>query len=121
MATEDIIKLLDEVRMAEITASIQYMAHHSELENLGVDKLAKQMKREAIEEMKHAEVLAERIFFLGGRPTHRGHPARGGAPHRGTDADPRQRRAPGPRRLHDVRLRQRRACPRHAPVALAPV
>ncbi|MHC4469417.1 MAG: ferritin-like domain-containing protein [Planctomycetota bacterium] len=70
MAKEDVIKLLDEVRRAEITASIQYMAHHSELENLGVDKLAKQMKREAIEEMRHAESLAERIFFLGGRPSH---------------------------------------------------
>ena len=70
MAKEDVLKALDEIRRAEITASIQYMAHHSELENLGVEKLAKQMKEEAIEEMKHAEILAERIFFLGGRPSH---------------------------------------------------
>jgi bacterioferritin len=68
MAQEDRIKILNVIRQAEITASIQYMVHHSELENLGVEKLAKMMKREAIEEMKHAEVLAERVFFLGGRP-----------------------------------------------------
>ena len=73
MAKEAVIKALDEIRRTEITASIQYMAHHSELENLGIEKLAKMMKREAVEEMKHAEVLAERIFFLGGRPTHTPH------------------------------------------------
>ena len=38
MANEAIIQLLDEVRRSEITASIQYMAHHSELENLGVER-----------------------------------------------------------------------------------
>ena len=70
MAKEDVIARLDEIRRAEITASIQYMAHHSELEHLGVDKLAKQMRKEAVEEMKHAEALAERIFYLGGRPSH---------------------------------------------------
>lgn len=70
MAKEDIIAKLDEIRRAEITASIQYMAHHSEYENLGMEGLAKMSKKEAIEEMQHAEVLAERIFFLGGRPTH---------------------------------------------------
>lgn len=70
MAREDILATLDEIRRAEITASIQYMAHHSELEHLGIEKLAKMAQEEAIEEMKHAEILAERIFFLGGRPTH---------------------------------------------------
>ena len=70
MATEDIVKVLDEIRRAEITASIQYMAHHGEYENLGMEGLAKMSKKEAIEEMQHAEVLGERIYFLGGRPTH---------------------------------------------------
>lgn len=70
MPKQDVLDTLDEIRRAELTASIQYMAHHSELENLRAERLAKQMKEEAIGEMKHAEVLAERIFFLGGRPTH---------------------------------------------------
>jgi bacterioferritin len=70
MAKKDVLAILDEIRRAELTASIQYMAHHSELESLGIEKLAKMTKEEAIEEMKHAEILAERIFFLGGRPTH---------------------------------------------------
>lgn len=70
MAKADILNLLNEIRRAEITASIQYMAHHGEYENLGIEGLAKASKREAIEEMQHAEILGERIFFLGGRPDH---------------------------------------------------
>jgi bacterioferritin len=64
-----VIDLLNQARAAELTAIMQYMAHHYELEDADYGKLAKTMKTIAIEEMDHAEKLAERILFLEGEPT----------------------------------------------------
>ncbi|KPJ70078.1 MAG: hypothetical protein AMK72_10380 [Planctomycetes bacterium SM23_25] len=64
-----VIELLNAGRASELTAIMQYMAHHYELADADYGKLAKSMKEIAIEEMKHAEALAERILFLGGEPT----------------------------------------------------
>jgi bacterioferritin len=64
-----VIDLLNEARAQELGAILQYMAHHYELEDSDFGKLAKTMKEVAIQEMKHAEDLAERILFLGGTPT----------------------------------------------------
>ncbi len=61
-----VIALLNEARAAEVTAIMQYMTHHYELEDRDYGKLAKVMKDIAIQEMKHAEALAERVLFLGG-------------------------------------------------------
>ena len=44
------------------------MVQHYELEDKDFGKLAKKMKEIAIQEMKHAEALAERILFLKGEP-----------------------------------------------------
>jgi bacterioferritin len=66
---QKVIDLLNEGRASELGAILQYMAHHYELEDTDYGKLAKIMKTVAIEEMKHAEKLAERILFLGGVPT----------------------------------------------------
>jgi bacterioferritin len=66
---ERVIELLNEARSRELTAIIQYMIHHYELEDGDFGGLAKPMKDIAIEEMKHAEDLAERILFLEGTPT----------------------------------------------------
>jgi len=68
-STAKVIDLLNEARASELTAIIQYMAHHYELEDQDFGKLAKIMKATAIAEMKHAEALAERVLFLGGTPT----------------------------------------------------
>ena len=64
-----VIDLLNDARSRELGAILQYMAHHYELEDADFGKLAKTMKEVAIQEMKHAEDLAERILFLGGTPT----------------------------------------------------
>jgi bacterioferritin len=64
-----VIDLLNEARSRELTAIVQYMAQHYELEDKGYGKLAGKLKEVGIEEMKHAEALAERILFLGGVPT----------------------------------------------------
>ncbi|MBN1917473.1 MAG: bacterioferritin [Verrucomicrobia bacterium] len=64
-----VIDLLNKARASELTAISQYMLHHYELEDTDFGKLAKVLKKTGIEEMKHAEKLAERILFLGGTPT----------------------------------------------------
>ena len=67
--SKKVIDLLNQARASELTAILQYMAHHYELEDSDFGKLAAVLKKTGIEEMKHAEKLAERILFLGGTPT----------------------------------------------------
>ncbi|MGQ9645617.1 MAG: bacterioferritin [Thermodesulfobacteriota bacterium] len=64
-----VIDLLNEARSRELTAITQYMAQHYELEDQDFGKLASRLKEIAIQEMKHAEKLAERILYLKGEPT----------------------------------------------------
>jgi bacterioferritin len=66
---KEVVDLLNEARTRELQAIMQYMAHHYELEDRDLGKLGKVMKTTAIEEMKHAEALAERVLFLGGTPS----------------------------------------------------
>ncbi len=67
--SQKVIDLLNAARARELTAITQYMAQHYELEDRDFGKLASQMKEIAIQEMKHAEDLAERILYLRGEPT----------------------------------------------------
>ncbi|MCX8118978.1 MAG: bacterioferritin [Desulfobacterota bacterium] len=64
-----VIDLLNAARSRELHAIAQYMAQHYELEDQDFGKLASKFKEIAIQEMKHAEKLAERILFLKGEPT----------------------------------------------------
>jgi len=64
-----VIDVLNQGRAGELTAILQYMSQHYELNNDDFGKLAKAIKVTAIVEMKHAEKLGERILFLGGVPT----------------------------------------------------
>jgi len=63
-----ILELLSEVLKAELTAINQYFLHGEMMENWGYDGLADYTKKESIDEMKHAEMLMERILFLEGMP-----------------------------------------------------
>jgi bacterioferritin len=67
--SKKVVDLLNAARARELTAITQYMAHHYELEDADFGKLASRIKEIAIQEMKHAEELAERILFLKGEPT----------------------------------------------------
>jgi bacterioferritin len=59
-----VIDFLKEVLKGEITAISQYFLHAEMCENWGYHKLAKYVKHESIDEMRHAEALIERILFL---------------------------------------------------------
>lgn len=63
---EKSIELLNTAIADEIAAIHQYMYFHFRLDDLGYAPLANLLKMTAIEEMQHAEMIAERILFLGG-------------------------------------------------------
>src|SRR6516162_8342805 len=64
----NVIEYLNKVLQNELTAINQYWLHYRMLDNWGVTKLAEYERHESIDEMKHADKLAERIFFLDGLP-----------------------------------------------------
>ncbi len=63
-----IVKLLNEILTAELTAINQYFLHAKMCEAWGYAALAKHVMAESIDEMKHAEQLIDRILYLGGVP-----------------------------------------------------
>jgi bacterioferritin len=63
-----VIATLNEALKEELTAINQYFLHAEMCENWHYDKLAGFIRKESIEEMKHAEALIERILFLDGTP-----------------------------------------------------
>jgi bacterioferritin len=63
-----VLELLNEALKNELTATNQYWLHYRLLDNWGVHKLAAFERAESIDEMKHADRLAERILFLDGLP-----------------------------------------------------
>jgi len=67
--SKKVIDLLNGARSRELTAISQYMAQHYELEDQDFGKLGSKLKEIGIQEMKHAEKLAERILYLKGEPT----------------------------------------------------
>ncbi len=63
-----VIEYLNKALTNELTAINQYWLHYRVLADWGVDKLAEYERHESIDEMKHADQLAERILFLKGLP-----------------------------------------------------
>jgi len=63
-----VIEFLNKALTNELTAINQYWLHYRVLADWGVHKLAEYERHESIDEMKHADVLAERVLFLGGLP-----------------------------------------------------
>lgn len=63
-----VIKHLNRVLKGEFTAIHQYIVHAEMCDNWGYTKLGGFIKQQAIGEMRHAEMLIERILFLEGVP-----------------------------------------------------
>jgi bacterioferritin len=64
-----VIGVLNKARAMELQAIHQYMNQHYNLDNMDYGELAANIKLIAIDEMRHAEMFAERIKELGGEPT----------------------------------------------------
>lgn len=65
---DSVIELLNQALTAELTAINQYFIQAKMNANWGFAKLAKKHYEESIGEMKHAEMLIDRILFLEGVP-----------------------------------------------------
>ncbi|MAE72288.1 MAG: bacterioferritin [Gemmatimonadetes bacterium] len=63
-----VIKLLNDVLCAELTAINQYFLHAEMCNDWGYERLYKQIRSESLDEMKHAEEVIERILYLDGMP-----------------------------------------------------
>jgi bacterioferritin len=63
-----VIEFLNKALTNELTAINQYWLHYRVLAHWGVAKLADYERHESIDEMKHADWLADRVLFLGGLP-----------------------------------------------------
>ena len=64
-----VIEQLNAALGSELTAIVQYMTQSEMCHNWGYRRLGDLTKARAIEEMKHAEGLIERIIFLDGAPS----------------------------------------------------
>lgn len=64
----EVIGHLNRVLKGEFTAIHQYIVHAEMCDNWGYSKLGGFIKQQAIGEMRHAEILIERILFLEGVP-----------------------------------------------------
>ncbi len=65
---QNVIDVLNKARAMELQAIHQYMNQHYNLDDMDYGELAAKLKLIAIDEMRHAEMFAERVKELGGEP-----------------------------------------------------
>ncbi|MFZ0612164.1 MAG: bacterioferritin [Desulfobacterales bacterium] len=66
---KNVIEVLNKARGMELHAIAQYMNQHYNLDDMDFGDMAAKIKLIAIDEMRHAEMFAERVKELGGEPT----------------------------------------------------
>jgi len=69
MASRELLEKLNDAVARELQVSIQYMWQHILWRGVRGFAVQEELKKIAIAEMKHAEEIAERLAYLGGRPT----------------------------------------------------
>jgi len=69
MASKELLDLLNQGIAREIQVSVQYIWQHVQWSGVAHYSVKDELKKIAIAEMKHAEAIAERLFYLGGIPT----------------------------------------------------
>jgi bacterioferritin len=69
MASEKLIELLNAGIRRELQVSVQYIWQHVLAKGINSPPVKDILKEIAITEMKHAEDIAERLDYLGGKPT----------------------------------------------------
>jgi bacterioferritin len=69
MASKKLLEMMNKAISMELQVSIQYMWQHVRIYGFDSESIGNTLKNIAIEEMKHAEAIAERIDYLGAEPT----------------------------------------------------
>jgi bacterioferritin len=66
----EVLQLLNEQLTSELTAVNQYFLHSKMQDNWGFTELAAHTRAESFDEMRHAELLTDRILLLDGLPNY---------------------------------------------------
>lgn len=74
IASEKVVRVLNELLSNELTANHQYLVHSRMLKHWGYEKIAERIKEESDEELTHADRLIERILLMDGHPELKTHP-----------------------------------------------
>ena len=69
LTSEKLLKMLNQAIADEMQAAIQYMWQHVQWKGVDHYAVTEGIKKIAVDEMKHAEMVAERLWYLGGKPT----------------------------------------------------
>ena len=67
--TKELLDMLNQAIAREIQVAIQYMWQHVQWGGVKGFSVKSELRSIAVEEMKHAEKIAERLYYLGGIPT----------------------------------------------------
>ena len=69
MASKELMKMLNDAIARELQVSVQYMWQHVTVTGIHSESIGGVFKKISIAEMKHAEAIAERLDYLGGKLT----------------------------------------------------
>lgn len=69
MASKELLEMMNKAIAMEIQVAIQYMWQHVQWSGVKHFAVKDELESIAVEEMKHAEKIAERLFYLGEKPT----------------------------------------------------
>ena len=87
-ASPKLTEMLNQAIAGELQAIVQYMWHHVMVKGMNSASLSEVFEKVAMDEMKHAEKIAERLFYFDVNPTIKPNPiAVGGDPTQMLKAD----------------------------------